>query len=246
MNDITATVWTDDNKHKVLFNCNEWFALAKDEEIKELAESNFEYSEMSDKVAEFYEDKIPEIKKLFEHTGSYNYIGLNRKDMIGFECSIEEAEAWDWIKINKPLLFAELSPDYNFNMEDIYIVTPIEFDGTNSDDVIFLDTNKDGDNSLFKTALDLAINNEFECVDEYDNPNSWIHVFTTDENNLITGIKKEADSEMLRLASEEILKICGYEFIHYKQVDISDISNKAIERIDNASKNISKDTKLER
>lgn len=95
---IKASAHSDDRYHEIEFDAKEWFEQASDEDIKRLIECGFGGDYGADAVAEYFDGKIPEITRMFEHIGSINPLS---REMVGFECYVDEFDARQWIGINR-------------------------------------------------------------------------------------------------------------------------------------------------
>lgn len=78
------------------FDAEPWFLEASDDEILDLVDINYAYDYQADDVAQYFEDAIPAMGRLFRYVRS--------REGIGFECVIDSYEAATWIRVNRPHL----------------------------------------------------------------------------------------------------------------------------------------------
>lgn len=115
---IEAEVHSDDNLHKVRFDATEYVAQASLEELIEMAQAEWAYDLPLDRVALFYEDKIPKISVLLDYCRKSRDTG----NQIGFECSIsDEKKLMQWLQIKRPTVFTGLIPHTTFTPEEFGI-----------------------------------------------------------------------------------------------------------------------------
>jgi hypothetical protein len=94
---IKAECWSDDKCIEVKFDATEWFKQAKDKHIIELAKCGWRGDYPSDNVAYFMADMNKDIQRMFDY--------INIRDQVidcGFECSVNEDDAMNWLTINRP------------------------------------------------------------------------------------------------------------------------------------------------
>jgi hypothetical protein len=96
---ISAKVYSDDQKAEAYFNAALWFDQASDEEIIELAEIGWGGDQAADDVAYFMEDHNESLSVFFEH---------DKAAQVGFEVKIHEAEAVMWLEEHRPHLYDDL------------------------------------------------------------------------------------------------------------------------------------------
>ena len=106
---IEAEVHDDDHRMSVNFDAGAWFSQASDQEIIDLHETEWRGDEAADVVALFFEDKNEEIGALMVFCRSTQ--GTHHP--VGFECSVNEDDAMDWLKHNRPGLWARLLCEKN-------------------------------------------------------------------------------------------------------------------------------------
>jgi hypothetical protein len=92
---IRAEMHSDDHVHEVEFDAEDYFKEAADEDLHNLIGINFRGDYASDKVAEFFEESIPEIKECLEYCRHSN-------GNIGFECRVNKEDAMRWLWKNRP------------------------------------------------------------------------------------------------------------------------------------------------
>ena len=98
---IPAECHTDDFAVEVPFDALKWFKEASDQEILDLAECEWRGDYPADAVAQTSSTWNKELDKVFDHTNPH-------KDLGGFECSVDEGKALEWLLINKPELHAKI------------------------------------------------------------------------------------------------------------------------------------------
>ena len=113
---ISAGANSDDDFVVVKFDASLWFEQASDDEIWELARTEWSYDYTADRVAQFMADHNGELLRMFAH------IELVNKDQncnkTGFECYIDQGEAMAWLNENRPALAAELRADEDIDTGD--------------------------------------------------------------------------------------------------------------------------------
>ena len=96
---IKAECWSDDRCVEVKFDATPWFEKASEKEILDLAQCGWRGDYPADAVAHFMADLNDGVAEMFK------YLELRaRIEVIGFECSVNEAEAMVWLKANRPVL----------------------------------------------------------------------------------------------------------------------------------------------
>jgi len=96
---IKAECHSDDFAVEVSFDATEWFERATYKAILDLISCGWGGDYPSDDVAIFMADKNQEIAYMFK------YVELRSKiEHLGFECHVDEDDATEWIKSNKPSL----------------------------------------------------------------------------------------------------------------------------------------------
>lgn len=99
---IYAEVHDDAHLTKVEFDAALWFAQATDSQIARLHDIGWTGDEPSDVVAEFFESRNKDIEDMFDFCRATK----NTRNQIGFECSVDEDSAMDWLKQHRPGLWA--------------------------------------------------------------------------------------------------------------------------------------------
>lgn len=99
---VRAEAHSDDYKFQVEFDAYPWFKQASDEELVELAGEDFGQSLPADRVAQFMEGKVPELKKMFAYLRSDK--AKRRPERIGFEVIVNSNDAEAWVRQNRPHL----------------------------------------------------------------------------------------------------------------------------------------------
>lgn len=105
---VQAEVHTDDQHLKVEFDATRWFAQASVQEIMDLQAISWRGDYAADAVAEYYESTNSEIADLLKYCRSSRN---NRGDIIGFECSVDETEAMEWLKQHRNHVWIKLEQD---------------------------------------------------------------------------------------------------------------------------------------
>lgn len=90
---ISAEIHSDDFVFKVKFDAIPWFKQATYEEITALIKCDWRGDYAADAVATFFEDTDREIETLLHYC---------KKNNFGFEVSINEEEALNWLKTYRP------------------------------------------------------------------------------------------------------------------------------------------------
>ncbi len=91
---IPAEAHSDDRKVEVKFDAVHWFRRASIRAVVALAGCNWRGDYPADHVAEWEANRNPEMKRLFD------YLEIVNKDstVCGFECSIDEKAAVEWLE----------------------------------------------------------------------------------------------------------------------------------------------------
>ena len=90
---IQAEAHSDDRVVEVIFDAQQWFEQASDDEILALRDCGFGGDYPSDAVALFTAEHDEKVKRLFTYL---DILGEGRKTM-GFECHVEESDAEVWL-----------------------------------------------------------------------------------------------------------------------------------------------------
>ena len=96
---IKAKAHSDDRCMEVMFDATPWFEKASDAEILALAECEWGGDYPADDVARFMATVNEGVKEMFMYLGF-----RSNKEVVGFECHVDSADAINWIKINHPSL----------------------------------------------------------------------------------------------------------------------------------------------
>lgn len=100
---INAECHSDDRAVEVSFDATPWFEQANEEQILSLARCEWRGDYPSDAVAHFMAEKNEAVAEMF------TYLELRgRIETIGFECSVNQDEAMNWLKANRPVYWAQL------------------------------------------------------------------------------------------------------------------------------------------
>lgn len=91
---IPAEVHTDDRKVEVKFDAVKWFHAASPHEIAKLATEGWGRDYAADGVAEFIAAHNPDVKRVFDYLAIVN----QEKTVCGFECTIDQEAAMEWLK----------------------------------------------------------------------------------------------------------------------------------------------------
>lgn len=98
---IKAECHTDDRNIEINFDATPWFEQATEEAILELARCGWRGDYPSDAVAEFMEDRNADVAFMFKYLHTINDDRC-KKDLGGFECSVNSADAHAWLHQNRP------------------------------------------------------------------------------------------------------------------------------------------------
>ena len=90
---IPAETHDDNYNIEVAFDAAEWFAQTSDKEIYNLYTIGWGGDYAADAVAEFFQGKNDKIDEMF-----HCIYHCNGKEVVGFECHVEEESATTWIK----------------------------------------------------------------------------------------------------------------------------------------------------
>ena len=107
---IPAEAHSDDRVFEVPFDAQEWFKQAADEEILRLAESGWSGDYPADSVAHFMAERHPPLAKLFEYLEHIATLP-SKKDLRGFECSVDDEAAMTWLRQFKTELATKIKAD---------------------------------------------------------------------------------------------------------------------------------------
>ena len=98
---IRAEAHSDDHNVEIEFDALRWFKQATDEEIVELAECGWGGHYPADAVAEYFDGKKNCTSRLFRYLEDIAE-DWSKKDLMGFECHVNEEDAIKWLRKNRP------------------------------------------------------------------------------------------------------------------------------------------------
>lgn len=98
---IRANVHSDDYVYEVDFDATLFFEQATSEQLADLIECDFGGDYPADDVARHFDDENQEITTLLDY--------CRRKDECGFECHVNSDDAAEWLKANRPALYAKIN-----------------------------------------------------------------------------------------------------------------------------------------
>lgn len=101
---VPAEIHSDDYRFSGDFYAEAWLAQASDEEILALADEEWRSCEEADSVGYFYEDTNSGIQSLL----AYCHATQGSRNSIGFEVSVDERAALEWLRQNRPGLWAQI------------------------------------------------------------------------------------------------------------------------------------------
>lgn len=112
---ILAEAHSDDHEMFAFFNALPWFEQATDKKIVDLAREGYHgwgRSLSADRLAEWvlangYDKDRESLRQLFEYLDYLREDGED--DLAGYECSVYEDTALDWISRNRPHLLPRLT-----------------------------------------------------------------------------------------------------------------------------------------
>lgn len=106
---IRAVCHSDDYAVEVEFDCVEWFEYASVSDIVNLALEGWGGDYSADAIADYYEEKNPDIDRMFDYIYTYN--GAHPRNTMGFECYINDDEALNWLQKNRPNVMKALDDE---------------------------------------------------------------------------------------------------------------------------------------
>ena len=92
---VYAAIYTDYEQHQLKFQCQDWFKQATDEELLVAGRKEWGRDYEFDDIGWFCMLNNPKLAEVFEYI---------QKNNSGFEVYINEAQAVQWIKLNRPYL----------------------------------------------------------------------------------------------------------------------------------------------
>lgn len=104
---IDAEAHDDGHQITAHFDAAAWFAQASDEALWGLYSCGWARDYQADAVAEFYEYRDDDVKKMFELVR----ISQNTRNPVGFECCVESDQAMAWLAIHRKPLWARILCD---------------------------------------------------------------------------------------------------------------------------------------
>lgn len=101
---IQAMAHSDDYVHVIDFDAAAWFAQSTDRQIIALYGCDWSDDEPADVVALHFEACNQGIEAMLDYCRATQ----NLRNSVGFECSVDEAEAMAWLQVHRPELWAIL------------------------------------------------------------------------------------------------------------------------------------------
>lgn len=101
---IRAECYSDDRVITVNFDATRWFKKATDAELFALANCSWKGDYPADDVAVYVSTYDEELMDVFKYIEIVNDHRASSAEMIGFECVVNEEDALEWIRANKPYL----------------------------------------------------------------------------------------------------------------------------------------------
>lgn len=102
---VPAVVYSDDHAKRATFPANRWFAVASDEEIRDLARIGWGYDLEADRIAYFLRDLYSQIEQVLEYCRQSKWAST---EPVGFEVSVNKAQAMAWLATHRSDLWQEL------------------------------------------------------------------------------------------------------------------------------------------
>ncbi len=107
---VAAECHSDDRVFEVSFDAEPWFQQASDDQIIDLAECGWGGDYEADEVAEYVSSANPDVQEMFAYLG--RIAGRrDKKYACGFECTVDETSALEWLKEHRPALYQSVNPD---------------------------------------------------------------------------------------------------------------------------------------
>lgn len=98
---ISAACHTDDYRYDIpAFDATPWFIIASDREIRQLIEDGFGGNYTADGIAEDARDYDVQVRAMFAYLENLP----DSYELRGFECHVDEEQAFAWLKHNRPHL----------------------------------------------------------------------------------------------------------------------------------------------
>lgn len=101
---IKAEVHDDNHTHTVPFEAEGWFQSASDDDIRGLAKAGWTGCSLSDDIANTSDSEA--VRKFFD---DLNIAHSFFPHGLGYEVVVDEADALDFLAMERPDLFAELT-----------------------------------------------------------------------------------------------------------------------------------------
>lgn len=109
---IRAEVHSDDFLYAAKFDATEFFEEASDLDILELEDCGWGGDYPADEVARSFDIvEFPDVQNVFDYCA--------RKDAMGFECHIHEADAIKWLIANRPSLARQISEIREISFQEL-------------------------------------------------------------------------------------------------------------------------------
>lgn len=102
---IPAKVCSDNRARSVEFDATDYFKQANLQDLIDLLDCDFAIGFAANAVALFFEEEDTRINELMDYCRALKP-GL---PLIGFECSIDQEAAFDWLEENRPELLDQLA-----------------------------------------------------------------------------------------------------------------------------------------
>lgn len=119
---VMAEGHTDDRRVEISFDAAPWFAQASDKDILALSYIGWGGDYEADNVLEWFTGKpgYEQVADLFQYLNTVQTHQAAWEDPVGFECNIPAADAMDWLKLHRPLLFARIAllQEYGLSVQE--------------------------------------------------------------------------------------------------------------------------------
>ena len=103
---VWAEIHTDNRTFEVKFEATRYFEEASDSTLEALIRSGYRGSENSDAVGLWVADKDTRVKDLFDYLYVLNRNRHRATEDVGFEVVVDDRQARQWLKVNRPTLYA--------------------------------------------------------------------------------------------------------------------------------------------
>lgn len=114
---VTAEVHSDDHRATTKFDAARWFMKASDNEILALAAIDWSGREEADVVAEDSRRWDVEVEAVFTYLEAANDLRNEFSDSIGFEVSVDEDEAFKFLRAFRYPLFVQVALQVSFGSQ---------------------------------------------------------------------------------------------------------------------------------